>query len=262
LKNTGNLDFLLSEFPDTLKYLEDVNSFCFFFVPVLDTIVSNMVTGAGSFLFGKTRGRVLTLLYGHPIESFYLRQIARVASLGLGAVQRELGLLTQAGVISRTVRGRQVYFQANRQNPLFTELKGLVLKTVGAVGIIQKALAPLEKKIEAAFLFGSLANGTPNSGSDVDLMVIGRVSFGEVVATLTPAQEQLMRDVNPVVLPSTEFRQKVTRRDHFLINVLRGPKIFLIGGDHELGRLGKKRLVESSRQQPRRNRRLAGRGRP
>jgi predicted nucleotidyltransferase len=206
-------------------------------------------------LFGQTRSRVLSLLFGHPDESFYLRQIVRLASVGLGAAQRELRHLGQAGIIQRTVQGRQVYFQADRQSPLFAELHGLVLKTVGVAGVLKNALAGLEKSVQVAFLFGSLAKGTSNTQSDIDVMLVGDVSFGEVVAALAPAQQKLMREVNPVVFPSDEFRNKLAHRDHFLITVLREPRIFVLGSDHELSRLGKQRLGQSSLDQSRRNRR-------
>jgi len=221
-----------------------------------------MVTNGFPSLFGQTRSRVLSLLFGHPDESFYLRQIARLASVGLGGAQRELYYLWQAGMIERKVQGRQVYFQANRQSSLFAELHGLVLKTVGAVGVLRNALGGLEKSIEAAFLFGSLTKGSSDRRSDIDVMVIGDVSFAEVVAALALAQKSLMRDINPVVFPGDEFRQKVAQDDHFLITVLREPKIFLIGSDHELTRLGKKRLAKGAREQSPRDRRSPRRRRP
>src|SRR5437899_7659667 len=92
-------------------------------------------------LFGRTRGQILSLLVGHPDESFYLRQIVRLTTVGLGAAQRELRYLWQAGIIQRTVQGRHVYFQASRQSPLFTDLQGLVLKTVGVAGVLKDALS-------------------------------------------------------------------------------------------------------------------------
>ena len=204
-------------------------------------------------LFGRTRGQILSLLFGHPDESFYLRQIVRLTSVGLGAAQRELTYLCQAGMLQRKVQGRQVYFQADRQSPVFTDLQGLVLKTVGVAGVLTRALALFENRVEAAFLFGSLTKGSFDSRSDIDVMVIGDVSFGETVAALTSAQEELMREINPVVFPSDEFRQKVARGDHFLITVLREPKIFLMGSEHELRRLGKERLDKGARNQSRRN---------
>ena len=116
-------------------------------------------------LFGKTRRAVLSLLYGHADESFYLRQIARIARVGLGAAQREVKQLSDAGILHRVVRGRQVYYQANRHCPVFGELKSLVLKTAGAAAVIQAALAPLADRIRAAFLYGSTAHGGEQKGA-------------------------------------------------------------------------------------------------
>jgi hypothetical protein len=77
-------------------------------------------------LFGKARRAILSVLFGHPDESFYLRQIVRTTGFGLGPVQRELKLLTDSGIIRRTVRGRQVYFQANPECPIFHEIKNMM----------------------------------------------------------------------------------------------------------------------------------------
>jgi len=127
-------------------------------------------------LFGKTRRAVLALLYGHSDESFYLRQIVRTAGVGLGAVQRELKKLSGAGIITRKARGRQVYYQANQECPVYAELKNLVIKTVGVGDVIRAGLVPLADRIRVAFLFGSLVRGDERSSSDVDVMVVGDVT--------------------------------------------------------------------------------------
>ena len=87
-------------------------------------------------LFGRTRRAILVQLYGHPDEAYYLRQLVRSAGLGLGAVQREVARLAGAGIIQRTARGRQVYYQANPACRLFAELKSLVVKTAGVVDTV------------------------------------------------------------------------------------------------------------------------------
>jgi len=194
-------------------------------------------TRAGSILFGKTRRAVLALLYGRPAEDFYLREIVRAAGTGVGAVQRELRLLVEAGVVRRRVRGRQVYFQANAESPLFPELKGLVLKTAGLADVLRAVLAPLGGRIRAAFINGSFARGEEQRGSNVDLLIVGEVTFAEAAAALGSAQETLGREVNPTVYPPEEFRKKLASGHHFLKNVLRGPKVFLIGEECELKRL-------------------------
>ncbi len=194
-------------------------------------------------LFGKTRRAVLSLLYGHADESFYLRQIARVAGVGLGAAQREVRQLSEAGILQRMVRGHQVYYRANRECPVFGELKSLVLKTAGTAAAIRSALDPLADRIRVAFIYGSTAHGEEKKGSDVDLLIVGKVTFGEVVSAIQEAQEILHREINPTVYPPGEFQSKLTAGAHFLKTVLKEPMVFLIGDRRELGRLAKERLA-------------------
>jgi len=188
-------------------------------------------------LFGKTRRAVLALLYSHVEEPFYLRQIARTAGGGLGAVQRELKKLSEAGIIRRTVRGRQVYYQANPECPVYSELKSLVVKTVGVGDVLRAALVPLSDRINVAFLFGSLARGGERSSSDADVMIVGDVTFAEVVSVLGRAQETVRREINPLVYPPEEFQSKLTADHHFLKKVLEESKFFLIGDEYELAKL-------------------------
>ena len=203
-------------------------------VPIMGAVPDNNLSAA---LFGKTRRVVLSLLYGHADEAFYIRYIVRVAGAGHGAVQRELRQLSNAGVIQRTVRGRQVYYQANQKCPVFTELKSLIIKTAGIGDILKDALAPLVDRINVAFIYGSMAQGKESKGSDVDIMVVGNVTFGDIVGRFGPAQEMLGREINPTVYPLAEFQSKVAAGHHFLKEVLAKDKVYLIGDEHELERV-------------------------
>jgi len=197
----------------------------------------NITDNLSATLFGKTRRAVLALLYSHADESFYLRQIARTADVGMGAVQREVKKLSKAGIIRRTVRGRHVYYQANPECPIYAELKSLVIKTVGVGDVLRAALIPIADRINVAFLFGSLVRGGEGSRSDVDVMVVGHVTFTEVVLALSRIQETVQREINPIVYPPEEFRSKLAADHHFLKTTLVGPKYFLIGDEHELTKL-------------------------
>ena len=217
-------------------------------VPKRGTIVPEMSTAPykediSQTLFGKTRRAVLSLLYSHVDEAFYLRQIVRVAGVGLGAVQRELKLLSDAEIIQRIVRGRQVYYQANPQCPVFGELKALVIKTVGIAAIVQAALAPLADRICIAGIYGSIARSEERRGSDVDLLVVGKVTFAEIVSALDQAQKTINREINPTVYPVDEFQSKLSAGHHFLSTIVEKPMFFLFGDKRELARLAKKRLA-------------------
>ncbi len=192
---------------------------------------------AASVLFGQTRRRVLGWLYGHPDEAFYLRQIVRQTGAALGALHRELALLEHAGLITRQVEGRQVYFQANQRCPVFPEIRGLLTKTVGVADVLRDALATIADQLTVAFVFGSVARGSFGADSDIDLLVVGTAPFSAVASATEAAQARLGRDVNPTVYTEHEFRAKVAAGHHFLSSILSEPHVFVIGGPDELRRL-------------------------
>jgi uncharacterized protein len=198
------------------------------------------VAGLPLPLFGKTRQTLLGLLYTRVDEEHLQESLIEFAGLGRGTVQRELEFLTRAGVVRRVVRGRQVYFQANQQSPIYTELRGLVVKSWGIADILRSTLSGFRDRIMVAFVFGSVARGTEQRASDVDVMVIGDVTFAEASEALGQAQETIGREVNPSVYTATEFRTKLKAKHHFLRTVLSAGKIFLIGDERELARLAKK----------------------
>lgn len=191
-------------------------------------------------LFGKTRQALLALLFTRPDEELLQEQLILHAGLGRGSVQRELEFLARAGIARRTVHGRQVYFQANPDCPIFPELRSLVVKTSGVADVLRAALAHLASRIRVAFVYGSVARGEERRTSDVDVMVVGETTFSEVVDALASAQIALAREVNPTVYPPDEFRTKITAKQNFLVTAIKGDKLFLIGDQRELGRLAKK----------------------
>ena len=192
-----------------------------------------------SVLFNKTRRGVLALLYGRTDEAFYVNQIMQSLGSGSGAVQRELRLMTESGIVLRTRTGNMVYYQANNKCPIFNELKNIVRKTFGVADVIRESLETSADKIRVAFIFGSVAASADNRASDIDIMVIGDITFDEVSSAVSQAEETIRREINPVVYPVAEFRRKIKDNQHFLKTVLEDEKIFIIGDDGELAKLVK-----------------------
>jgi predicted nucleotidyltransferase len=189
-------------------------------------------------LFSKAQRALLALFFVRPAQSFYLREVVRKTGIGQGAAQRELARWTQAGLLTRTKRGNQVHYQANPASPVFPELQALAVKSVGVADVLRDALAELAEKITVAFIHGSIARHSETSASDVDLVVVGAVSFGDVVAAIQPAQNTIGREVNPSVYTTREFRNKLRARQHFVTSLMDAPKVFLVGSEREFQRLG------------------------
>jgi hypothetical protein len=154
----------------------------------------------GDVLFTKTQQRVLGLLYGQPAQSYYLNELVRLAGIGKGTVRRELEKLCAVGLITVRKQGNQNHYQANPANPVFTELKGIVDKTFGVVGVLKTVLQPIIATIDFAFVYGSVAKGNEHAASDIDLMLVGNeLHYGGIVEVLIPIEESLQRTINPTI---------------------------------------------------------------
>jgi len=188
-------------------------------------------------LFPRTRQAVLALLIEHPDQTYYLREIIQILGLGVGQVQRELIRLSDADIICRFRQGRHVCFQANPQCAIYDELRSLVTKTVGVVPILASSLSPYAEAISVAFVYGSVARGEEHVASDLDLIVIGSVTFREVVLAVVGAESTLRREIHPTVYPQEEFQRKLADGNHFLRSIMQAKKLFVIGDDDDLGKL-------------------------
>ena len=188
-----------------------------------------------SHLLGDTRTAILAVLLLRPDEPQHVRELARLTGVSPGTLHRELTALESLGVLRRNAVGRQVFFAANRECPVFEELAGLVRKTAGLVDVVRNALLPHAPRIGAAFIYGSVAAGTETSRSDVDVMILGDLPFADAVKAMAPAQTSLRREVNPTVMKSAEFLRKRRAKDNFVTTVWKAPRLWVIGSDHELG---------------------------
>jgi len=186
-------------------------------------------------LFGsRLRAKLIGWLFTHPDERYYPKALGDLLSEDAGNILRELTRLTKLGLVSCETVGRQKFYQANRQCPIYEDLMAIVVKTSGIADVLRNALAPLASRIKVAFVYGSFASGKQNLDSDIDLMVVGEASFGEVVSATGPPQMKLGREINPTVYSEDEFRQKVREGHHFLTTVLSEPRITIVGDANEL----------------------------
>ena len=176
-------------------------------IPLLGAIIPFMGTidrDPAAALFTKTQRRILGLLFGKPEGSYYANEIVRSAGVGIGAALRELDRLVQSGLVVVARIGNQKHFQANRNSPVFEELRGIARKILPDVGshrphrsghlpvpaarspssayevtpdsqlqVSKASLARLCRKygVRKLSLFGSAGRRTMNSTSDVDLLV-------------------------------------------------------------------------------------------
>lgn len=183
------------------------------------------------------RGKALALLLLQPQRRLHVREIARLTGTVAGTMNKELDRLQRAGLLERHSVGNQLQYCANIQHPVYQELSALLRKTIGLADVLTLALMPVANRISVAFVFGSVAQGSDTALSDVDVMVIGEVDFGEMVNHLFEAQTTLQREINPKVFSKVDWQTKLATNSSFVLDVLAKPKLFLIGSQHDLDQL-------------------------
>ena len=187
-------------------------------------------------LFPRTRQAILAATFLEPQRWWYMRELARHLQVSPSSLQRELDSLVHGGILRRKREGKHVYFQAATDSPIFEELRGLVLKTVGLVDVIRTALEPLADRIQWAFIHGSVARSEEHAASDVDLMIIGQVGLADLSGPLRKAEQKLHRGVNPTIYTPDEFASKRESYHHFITTVLRSKKLFVLGDPREFAK--------------------------
>lgn len=186
-------------------------------------------------LFSGLQQRLLAVLFGQPDRSFYGNELLRLTGTGRGALQRELEKLVSADLVTVTPVGNQKHYQANAAAPIFAELRGIVMKTLGLADVLRTALNAVADRIELAFVFGSVAKGTDTATSDIDLMVVTEtLTYADLFEGLAAAEQVLGRKVNPMLYTPAALAEKVRTENSFVLRVLSQPKIFLIGAEDEL----------------------------
>lgn len=213
-------------------------------MPILGIIIPKMgikakplsiPTSLADALFSGTQQRVLGLIFGQPERSFYATELIGLTGAGSGAVQRELARLAQSGLVTVRPLGNQKHYQANPDTPIYAELCGIAQKTVGLAEPLREALAPLAKKIAAAFVYGSVAKRQDTAASDIDLMLISdKLSYADVFTVLEEVGARLGRPVNPTLMTRKDLAKRIAGDNSFVTRVLAQPKLWLIGGENAL----------------------------
>ena len=192
--------------------------------------VARARTSLANALFSATQQRVLALLFGQPERTYFASELIKLAGAGSGAVQREIQRLSESGLVTVSRIGNQKHYKANRAAPIFDELRGIVVKTLGPVGVLRTALAPIQARVHAALLYGSVAKHTDSAKSDIDVLIVADdLTLEAVYAAFAPAEKRLGRTVSPTLYTLKEFQRRRSTGNPFIKNLLAGEHVLLTG---------------------------------
>lgn len=180
---------------------------------------------------------ILFATYSLPEKWWYMSELAAHAGTSPSSLQRELSAFADNGLLLRKRDGGRIYFKAATDSPLFSPLRDLLERSLGPVGAIREAIVPLQERIQAAFIYGSVAKGEEHATSDVDILFIGDLGLADLVKVLRPLEHKFGREFNAKCYSEKEFVSKLRKENHFVSTVMKEPKIFLEGNEDDLKRL-------------------------
>ncbi len=200
-------------------------------------VIAYIMTVLAQILSSRVRAEMFRLLFGLSDQPLHMRELERRSGFAIGTIQTEMKKLVGLDLVERRKDGNRVYYQANKNHPLYGDIQQMVFKTSGVVDTLKQALGNQEA-ILVAFLFGTAATGRLGAESDVDLLVIGEIGLRKLLSLLTGVGNRIGREINPVVMSIREFRKRVADQEHFITAVWDGPKHFIIGSDDDLAAMG------------------------
>jgi predicted nucleotidyltransferase len=181
----------------------------------------------------RIRRELLALFFTNPSETYYLRQLERMLGYSAASIRRELLKFLEDGLLNTNRVANTVQYSLNTQHPLHDELKSIISKTVGVEGSLRGTLSSVEG-IKIAFVYGSFARHREKPTSDIDLMVIGRPDISALNKAIQGLETRLSREINHTVYSPDEYRSRKRGKSAFIEDLLKSPKIILVGSEDDL----------------------------
>ncbi|BEM35668.1 hypothetical protein SME36J_43250 [Serratia marcescens] len=190
-------------------------------------------------LFSEYRRKVLSLLFIEAGQAFHVREIARRTATQAGTLHKELSRLAEGGILLRQRQGNQICYQANADCLIFPELAAIFRKTCGPAARLRQVLTGFGEDIERAFIFGSVASGKATAASDIDVLIVGKLSFADVIQAVYPLQATLGREINPKLYSPEEWRAALAENSAFIQDIMQKPQLWIAGDKDDAGQSGR-----------------------
>lgn len=202
----------------------------------MSTIVLNTeydMIEALNFTKSKVRQGLMALYFTNVGQKYYLRELERLMGYSAGNIRRELLRLQRDHLFNAQRTGNLLFYSLNQGHPLFEELKSIVSKTIGVEASLRAVLSSIEN-ITTAFIFGSFASKSEKETSDIDVMIIGKPNMPLLNEKIRELEQRVKREINLTVYPRREYQAKKKTKSGFILDLLKKPKIMLIGREDAL----------------------------
>lgn len=181
----------------------------------------------------RSRIKLLNVLLSHPSEMFHVRELVRRTGDEINAVRRELSFLEKKGVLSKEPRANRVYYFLSKNYEFYFDLIKLGSKLVGlGEGVIKNKVKL--GRIKYAMFSGRFARALPKGPEDVDLLIVGTVVLPELAVLVREEEKRLDKEINYTVMTEEEFEFRKKKRDPFILSILYGSRVMLLGDEESM----------------------------
>lgn len=184
------------------------------------------------FMISKVRVKMVEMFFTRQSEMYYVREITREIKEEINAVRRELDRMLSCGILKSEQRGNRLYYSLNSKYLYFQELQQMVAKGTGLGDKIRKARRKLGT-VSFVMFSARFIKSLPPRNNEVDLLVVGDIVLPELEQLVKQEETRIGREINYAVFNDDEFEFRKTRRDPFIMDVLFGSRVMIIGSEEE-----------------------------
>lgn len=181
----------------------------------------------------QSRVRLLNVFLSKPSEIYHVRELVRRTDDEINAVRRELQFLERRGILSREPRANRVYYGLSKEYPFYFDILEIGVKTIGLGAEILRNRAKLGK-IKYAMFSGKFARRIKKTTDQVDLLIVGTVVLPELALLVRNEEQRLNIEINYTAMTEDEFLFRKKRTDPFILAILHGSRVMLIGDEEIL----------------------------
>lgn len=184
-------------------------------------------------MISRVRVKLLKVFLSHPGELFYVRELTRSTGEEINAVRRELSHLQEIGFVKSEHRGNRLYYYVKTSYPFYAELLSLVAKTTGLGRDLIKNKLKLGK-VKLVMFSGKFVRGLPRTSEQVDCLIVGKIILPQLNQIIRNYEAKHDLEINYSVVTEEELKFRKARRDPFILSVLSGSRVMIIGDEEEL----------------------------
>ncbi len=181
----------------------------------------------------KARVKLLNVFLASPSSMYHVRELVRKTGDEINAVRRELSFLEKKGILTREPRANRVYYFFNKSYPFYYDLLKLGAKSMGlGAEILKNRVKP--GKIKYAMFSLKFIRRIKNEPDEVDFLIVGTVVLPELALLIREEEKKLETEINYTVMTEDEFDFRKKKRDPFIVSILSGSRVMLIGDEESM----------------------------